>query len=358
MLIFTNRKTQTAADPSAFTRQFQPGSEALALASVLRQGTGFGLTGLQAQLKDDDAMQALVPVFQGTKPVLVYLHGNNNSPTACFERCARLAEVYDVEVIGFSWPSEGYLSSGVELPNLPALTRANEDDEGGDEALAGVKRSNEKESWVERKLRRYRQAKTNAQESGDALARFFRLVAAARLYANQQRLTIAAHSLGCHFLQYTIETESASESLAAAHNIALLAACCRASGHESWVKKLQPKGQVFVTYNQGDLTLFGAFIADGSQTKLGTEPGGRLVDPKVRYLSFTNAQVGFGGHGYFVADAGDKVPKRLKNVFLRVFRSERDINTDQGEYPRQLYAGGCDADGSTCYLKDPNPIGE
>ena len=127
MLIFTNRETQAATDPSAFTRKFQPGSEALSSAQVLRNGSGFDLGELRPDLKDDDAMQLLVPVFQGPKPVLVYLHGNNNAPAACFERCARLAEIYGVEVIGFSWPSEGYLSSGSELPKLAPAVMASAD---------------------------------------------------------------------------------------------------------------------------------------------------------------------------------------------------------------------------------------
>ncbi len=350
MLIFSNRTIQAATDPSALTRKFQPGSDAIGAVLVARSGAGFQVSAVRPVLGDDDAMQLLVPLFKGTRPVLVYLHGNNNAPSACFERCLRLSEIYGLEVVGFSWPSEGFLSSGEDLPNMPPLAEGQED---AADSLADITAGNRKEGWAERKIRRYRQAKVNAQDSGDALARFLRLLAAARLYANHQRMSIAAHSLGCHFLQYTIESEGAAESLAAAHNIALLAACCRASGHAAWVGNLTPKGQVFVTYNKGDLVLFGAYIADGSQTKLGAEPGQRTVSPKLRYVSFTNAQVGFGGHGYFVSELGDKLPKAPKRVFQRIFGSERDIQEDQGEYPRKVYPVGCDVDGSTCYMAKP-----
>ncbi|WP_137731200.1 alpha/beta hydrolase [Pseudaquabacterium pictum] len=353
MLIFTNRVIQPGTDPSALTRQFQPGSDAIGVVQAVRSGAGFQVGGAQASLDDAAAMQLLVPLFQASRPVVLYLHGNNNPPAACFERCARLEEIYGLEVVGFSWPSEGYLSSGNALPNLPAPATGHTDDGDDGDGLADITAGNRKDGWAERKIRRYRQAKTNAQESSDALARFLRLLAAARLYANGQRLSIAAHSLGCHYLQYTIETEGAAESLAAAHNIALLAACCRADGHGSWVRKLTPKGQVFITYNKADLVLFGAYIADGSQTKLGAEPGQRLVDPRVRYVSFSNAQVGWGGHGYFVSKPGDKLPKAAKKVFQRMFGSERDIQEDKGEYPRKVYPVGCDVDGSTCYMAMP-----
>jgi esterase/lipase superfamily enzyme len=269
-----------------------------------------------------------------------------------------LQEIYGVEVVGFSWPSEGFLSSGDDQPNMPAAADA-DGAARGEQSLAGIHAGNRKEAWADATIRRYRQAKMNAQDSGDALARFLRLLATARLYVNRQPMTIAGHSLGCHFMQYAIETEGAAESLGAAHNIVLLAACCRADGHASWVEKLNPKGQLFITYNKGDNVLFGAFIADGSQTKLGTEPGARVISPKVRYVSFTNAQVGLGGHGYFVRDRGDDVPKAPKKVFQRMFSSERDIKDDQGEYPRMVYPVGCDADGSTCYMAAPDagPVG-
>ena len=353
MLIFTNREIEVATNAPVFTKKFQPGAETLGVAQVLRSGSGFLLSQVQPNLNDDAAMHLLVALFGGKRRVLIYLHGNNNLPSTCFERCARLEEIYNLEVIGFSWTSEGYLSSGEDLPNIAAAVVTVQSDEH-EYSLADVDANNRKESWAQRKIRHYHQAKINAQDSGDALARFFRLLGAARLYVNHQPMTIAAHSLGCHFLQYAIENESTTESLGAAHNIALLAACCRADGHEGWIRKIVPKGQVFITFNKGDSVLFGASIADGQQTKLGTEPGTRIVSSKVRYVSFTNAKVGFGGHGYFVWDAGDKVPKTSKKLFDRMFGSERDIQENQGEYPRKIYPVGCDENGSTCYMADPS----
>lgn len=351
MLIFTNRELQAGTDASAFTRRFQPGADTLAAAQVDRSGGGFVLSDAQAALGDDAAVERLVPLFRGPRRVLVYLHGNNNSPSDCFERCARLAEIYGLEVVGFSWPSEGFLSSGEDLPNLPP---GDDDEDDTERALDGITTRNRREGWADRKMRRYRQAKTNAQESGDALARFLRLLATARLYANQQPMTIAAHSLGCHFLQYTIETETAAESLAAAHNIALLAACCRAEGHGSWVGRLHPRGQVFLVYNRGDTVLWGASIADGGPPKLGADPGATLAAPGLRYVSFTNGEVGLWGHACFVRDAGHDVPRIPKKLFGRIFGSERDFREDQGEYPRQVYPVGCDEDRVTCYMGRPS----
>lgn len=354
MLIFTNREVEIVSGGARFTRRFRPGAQVLGAADVVRSsGSGFEVNDPRATLGDDEAMHLLVPRFAGSLPVLVYLHGNNNPPAACFERCARLAETYPVEVIGFSWPSEGYLSSGEDLPNMPPSAGLDSDAPREWDALAGLDAANRTEPWAIRKARRYRQAKTNAQDGVDALARFLRLLAAARLYANRQRMTLAAHSLGCHYLQYACEVEGAGESLGAMHNIALLAACCRAEGHDGWVSRLGPRGQVFVTYNKADLVLFGAAVVDGQQTKLGTDPVRRLVSPCVRYVSFTNANTGAGGHTYFIGARGKKPPKASRKVFGRIFGSERDIRDDLGEHPRKVYPLGCDPDGVTCYMAHP-----
>ena len=350
MWIFTNRRMQPAGDASAFTNVFDPLADRLGVAQVTRVGDGFRLDSAQPTAGDDDIMQLLVPQFRGAQPVLFYLHGNNNSPAACFERCARLQEIYGLQVIGFSWPSEGFLPTGAHRSGQPAAAAPAEIEQG---ALAGITLANRAQPAELRIIERYRQAKLNAQDSGNAVTRLLRLLAAARLYANAQRFSIGAHSLGSHLLQYTIEGDGASEALGAAHNIVLLAACCRAEGHAAWVGKLGPKGRVYITYNLGDNVLFGAFVADGQQVKLGTEPGLRMRSDKVRYISFTNAQVGLFGHAYFVRETGGSVPKAAKKLFTRLFGSQRDFDELQGEYARQIYPVGCDADGDTCWMARP-----
>jgi len=218
-------------------------------------------------------------------------------------------------------------------------------------ALKSVKPSNRTEGKIQRTIRRYHQAKTNAMDSVDALARFLRLAATARLYANRQPATVSAHSLGAHFLQYSLEIVGSMESLSAAQNVVLLAPCTRAAGHKEWLSKVHPKGQVFVTFNAEDAVLFGAFVADGSQMKLGVEPGSDLLDSRaVRYVSFTRAAMTFGGHRYFVAESGQKLQKRALKLFGRMFRSLPDF--ELSEHPNDVYLS-CDADRLTCYMAAP-----
>lgn len=344
MLIVTNRAVSGTGSSATFTRAFAPGKTLLNLADATAGSKGkWALKQLVGDADDTQVAAALAPAFSGGRPVLLYLHGNNNTPESCFERCALLESLYDVEVIGFSWPSEGSQSDGSDLPG------ARNDDPGDEDDLAGVNAGNRSNDGILQKARRYRQAKNNAQDSVDALARCLRLMAVARLQAGAQPFSLAVHSLGGHFLQYTLDIEAAREALGAAYNIALVAPCVRAAGHKDWVARLRPRGRVFITYNEGDSVLFGACIVDGSQVKLGTDPGTDRVDNGVaRYVCFTRSKVGFGGHGYFVYD---KLSKKTRKAFGRMFGSQPDIGA--GEYPRQVYLAGCDADGVTCYVGVP-----
>lgn len=344
MLIFTNRKVEGKGASAHFGRAFTPVSGAISFATAEKaDDSKWSLKGLKSDADDPTVLQALTTVFQGKRPVLVYIHGNNNTPQRCFERCAVLEAMYDVEVVGFSWPSEGALSDGSDLPDAP------NDDPGNEDDLGGVTASNRTENKMVRKARRYRQAKVNAQESVDALTRFLRLLSIARLQANGQPLSLAVHSLGVHFLQYSLEIDTAREALGAAFNIALIAGCARASGHQEWVARLRPKGKVFITYNSDDIVLYAAFVVDGSQLKLGADPGTqRVQNGLTRYICFSNAKVGAGGHGYFVYD---KLPKKPRAILKRIFQSETDIRS--GESPAKVYPVGCDADGVTCYVGLP-----
>ena len=120
MLIFTNRELEDRADESALQRSFASGSPRLALATVERAPQGraehWNLTQPDDDVDDADSLRALLPLFQGSLRLLVYLHGYNNTPAACFERCALLQSLYD----GTTWS----LSASPGPPKAVCLTVA------------------------------------------------------------------------------------------------------------------------------------------------------------------------------------------------------------------------------------------
>lgn len=346
MLVFTNRDVVAGGGAPAFQRSFTPGGRRIGVAAVTRDGAGkWALGGVDDDVTERDALDRLLPLFAGQRPVLVFVHGNSHTPTHTFGRCLQLENEYNVEVVGFSWPSEGFLCDGNPLPRLEGGEAPVEEME-----LASVKPATRGSAEAQQLARRYRQAKINAQDSVDALAQFLRMVATARLISNARPYTLAAHSLGAHLLQNTLEVPGASESIATAHNIVLLAPCARSDGHTGWLHQLRPKGRTYVTFNKADNVLFGAFVADGGkQAKLGADPGATLIrGPGFRYVSFSNAQTGPGGHRYFL----DGLTTESRRLFSRLFRSEEDLQP--GEPDRRIYPVGCEADRSVCYMALPD----
>jgi esterase/lipase superfamily enzyme len=344
MLIFTNRQLGSGTTESAFGRNFTPGGTQLAVASVAAAGKHWELSDRDEDVSEEDALNLLLPLFKGNKPVLLYVHGNNNTPADCFGRVTALRELYpSAELMGFSWPSEGFLSDGSPLPSVPMPDKTDEAE------LAKVKAENRTKGTTQDKIRRYHQAQTNAKDSVDAFARMLRLLGTARLHANTQPFSLALHSLGAHLFQYTLQVSGATESASTAHNVALLAPCVRAASHPDWLTRFRPKGRTYVAYNKGDNVLFGASIADGEQAKLGADPGPDIVRSEaVRYVNFSNAANGFGGHGYFV----NGVTKKARKLFSRIFASQADLGAD--ESPKTVYPMGCDPDKSTCYMAVPD----
>lgn len=348
MLVFTNRLLDSkVTDEGALTRTYAPFSDALHSVQVSGKPKAWTVGDGRVGISDTDALKQIGKVMSAGKPVLLFLHGNNNTPDHCFTRCQLLEEQFPVSVIGFSWASEGYLPDGTDLPGAKEPTNKFTDPDEG--LAAATTKASLREGWIEHKARRYAQAKVNAQHSKDALARWLRLVAAARLGGMQQKVSLAAHSLGCHFLHYAIDEQDAEASLSALHNVALIAGCTGAAKHAAWVGQIHPLLKVYITYTKADSVLFAAHLIDGD-VKLGAAPGNdRLVGEKYRYIDFESAKVKLGAHRYFVADEGKKLTKSTKLLFTRMFSSELDYSGGFDQR-KKVYPGDCSEDGTVCSM--------
>lgn len=343
MLVFTNRSMNNASDESAFERSFTRLSDRLGMATVTKNGAAWQVTQKDPAVADNDALVRLVDLMGGASPVLVYLHGNNNTPAQTFDRCARLEAGYGVATIAFSWASEGYLPDGVTAPGGASPEQISALD------LRRIEAGTRRSAGIQGIIDCYRQAKNNAQDTAESLARLLRLIGTARLHAHRQGCSIAAHSLGAHLLQHTMQVEPTRASVGTVDNIVLLAPCVRAAGHASWLADVMPSGQLFVCYNRNDSVLWGANFADGHQIKLGTDPGSALHPwHRVRYVDFTNA-IGRHdtlGHEYFVPRSATPDGKAL---FKRLFTSQRDF-TEPPEDRWTVYPVGCTEDRLTCFM--------
>lgn len=121
MLVFSNREIQRQTGASA---EFSAGSARLALATLegppLAPQEHWKVVQMNCDVDDDGALNELLPLFQAAQPLLLYLHGYNSTPTACFERCDRLQSLYGLEIVRFSWSSKKHLPDDGFRPGFEA----------------------------------------------------------------------------------------------------------------------------------------------------------------------------------------------------------------------------------------------
>ena len=141
MLVFTNRDLSPGAGASAFQRSFAPGANRVGVAGVARDAAGkWQLSAVDDDVTERDALDLLLPLFGNGKPLLVFLHGNSNTPQTCFQRCVQLESEYNVKTVFSRLPfTLAYRvrgeKSALEGATFPSNAKLVEDWEGNPLAL-------------------------------------------------------------------------------------------------------------------------------------------------------------------------------------------------------------------------------
>ncbi len=367
MLIITNRKQNSEANlqhgGKAFTSKFAANNSSLCIADVSNTSGNLEDPEWNTQNIVLNASDAVIKrritdcannAVSNGRSILVYIHGNNNNFEKTLDRCHFISQTYEaVEVIGFSWPSEGFLPS--QLDDLSEFDTVVGDDDG----LSDKKKY---KSWFSEKSGRYQQAKLNAAASANALDHFLTLIAEIKVAANATKCTfsVAAHSLGSELLHRTIIRNNSD--LAQFCNVIFLAPAVDATAQHKLLANLSPLKKVYVTFNKNDWILAASSVVD-NDVKLGMIPKSSpppSPNPKVRYVDFEGA-AGGAGHRYFLeGETLDMVRRKrfkvAKRFFDRVFACKDDVAPGEGE--KSVYPFGCEADGKVCYmgyLTGPSP---
>ena len=269
MLIITNRqRIAGATDGAAFSSKFTIDSPKLSVADASKQATGEGAAGwvtsdIVAGANDQDIADRLTAYLATAnalgRRVLVYVHGNGYDYLECLQRCEALSSEYaGVELVGFSWPSEGFTPGSAQT--LSDFDRDMADSDTVNQRLKYL-------NWFKSTRDRYVQAKKNAESSAVALTRALQLINEALVQSGEPKMgTLAIHSLGNHLMWRAVKRESADAFVSGFSNILLLAPCLAAKLQDEVLAPLNP-ASVYVTFNKNDWVLAGAQAAD-HDTKL------------------------------------------------------------------------------------------
>jgi len=254
-----------------------------------------------------------------------FVHGYNNNLQDAVRAAYRIRDLYHVEVILFSWPSNG---GGLEenRPSRPLnyILDRGEDAHG---------------------LASYLSDKHDAELSKGALDRVFQKLS---MYLNdpklmksgdricEKKITLLCHSMGNYLLKKLATSSIYHADSLMFDNIVLCAADVNNAGHEQWVSQLAHRKRLYVTINEND------FALKWSRRKMGDRQRARLghytknlVSPLATYLDFTEAIGVDNSHGYFADKATEN--RNVFDAFYRILNGERceptlDYNAVDGTY--------------------------
>ena len=168
---------------------------------------------------------------------LFFVHGFNTNFKAALEMGHDLETKYSIDVVMFTWPSDG------------ADSRRLSDQAKG--------------------ILSYRSDKREAKDSVGALYRCFK---ALRTYLDKysesacnQSFNLACHSMGNYLLEQLVRSDFYSDETVFFDNICLLAADVNNKDHDEWVSRLAFRKRLYITINENDHALFASRAKFGEQ---------------------------------------------------------------------------------------------
>ncbi|MEO0535527.1 MAG: alpha/beta hydrolase [Cyanobacteria bacterium P01_A01_bin.123] len=225
------------------------------------------------------------------------VHGFNTDFDDALESAYRIQQIYRVEVVLFTWPSNGGGISGVAS---------------------------------------YRDDKRDAALSVNALDRCFeKLTHYFDKYAEQctQKFSLATHSMGNYLLKHLLKSSVYQGETLLFDNIVMLAADVNNHDHAQWVDRIQYRNRLFITINEDDSALFASRAKTGEQQRARLGHWLRNLTAKnATYLDFTDAQFIRAHHNYF-SDESALQNSRIRELFQVAFnggKAEQGLLFDVG----------------------------
>jgi esterase/lipase superfamily enzyme len=232
---------------------------------------------------------------QNSTNCLVFCHGYNTDFKGALEAAWTIQEIYqDLEVVLFSWPSDGEQTS-------------------------------------------YRSDKREASQSVYAIDRFFeKLDDYLKKYRDRhcgQKISFAMHSMGAYLLEHLLKSSIYEGETLFFDNIIMMSADVNNQDHVDWVDRIKCRNRLFITINEDDFALSFSELKGGDEqeARLGNTAR-NLNSNNATYLNFTDAKFVGDAHNYFSKDEPLRNVK-VKEIFQTAFnggRAEQGLSFDVG----------------------------
>lgn len=271
--VITNRKVDTTRKNRHYNHEVEK---------------GVGIKFLKVFLDDSNQVASdllgyndfMTEVSTKTSDWLLFVHGDGKTYSESVQRGFDIQNIYNVNVIVFSWPSE--------VPGLNGLRNLNNSEQN---VSRSVGHFSELLSFME-----------DFRESNKA-------------FEQKANLSMLLHSLGnLHLKKWADSSSQVQKHDIIFDNVVMNSAAVNRKNHEDWVEKINFQKRIYITNNQYDYSLKGLHI----YTKHGNQLGEKFKDSTAKnahYVHFTEA-VGFqtptsNTHTYFIGD----IPKESSNIY-------------------------------------------
>ena len=241
---------------------------------------------------------------QSKRNCVFFVHGYNTNLLSAIENANKVKELYDTEVILFSWPSLGAGESERHL---------------GKDLIGTLN---------------YKRDKRVAKRSVDALDKTFATLSKYFDHTRKdgidcgQNVNLLVHSMGNYILKHIYKSTIYSGQTLLFDNVFLVAADVNNADHEQFVDKIPHRRRVYIAINENDYAL------KWSRRKLGEEQQARLghytrnLSSKLAtYFDFTESKHVDSSHSYFTDKSVENpVVFKLFNEILNGNRGERTLS--------------------------------
>jgi esterase/lipase superfamily enzyme len=259
---------------------------------------------------------------RGKRPLLFFVHGYNNDVRAVLDRAEGLAELYNVEVLPFSWPSNG--------GGIKGLSDVSSDRRDARASVGALDRC-----FI--KISEYL-AEFHAEYTRQVAEKFPNNPELREGYMAENPycplpVNMLLHSMGNYLYKCLLESSAYRGTMGLFDNVILTAADAKNEGHAPWVDKILCRNRVYVTINENDsaLRLSSKVASQEHYPRLGQYPH-NLDSRHAVYVNFTDAKGVGKAHAYF---EGEPVKNRAVLGFfdraLKGLRAEDGLAYDSGK---------------------------
>lgn len=237
--------------------------------------------------------------------ILFFVHGFNNDVDSVLNRAEELSKLYNVEVIPFSWPSNG--------GGLKGVASYKSDKRDARSSTGALERALAKVGTYLDLITKARREEIRLKvEAEYQLDREKQNMLYSKLLQKECPfgVSIMFHSMGNYLYKSMLKSTITEGNQLVFDNVLLVAADTNSKDHINWVDKIRCRKRCYITINENDHALAVSRAKFGEQqlARLGHYIR-NLNSRQVYYINFTDASWVKDSHSYFEKDVVEKNTK-------------------------------------------------